>query len=222
MPYANIHWIKLKLELLNDKRFIFDCNNDQKWLFIGLLLLAGSTKNSIADDENYIKNRLNLPETSQKIRENIDHLLKTFPKLITRNGVVKFKNFNEIHNKLGNYFGTPLELQENANGNKDKIREEKIREEQINKVRLEFVRIKGLDIKNFFPDDYARTGKAIKNLVFKAGGKEDLVLEALAWMGKQSYEWSLETVIKKWADFMKYKETPDILKKYGKKEGGQK
>ena len=60
--------VKAVTQILNDKRFIFDCDNDQKWLFLGLILLAGTTQNSVSSDENYLKNRLNLPENTQKIK----------------------------------------------------------------------------------------------------------------------------------------------------------
>jgi hypothetical protein len=215
MPYANIHWIKLKIEILNDKRFIFDCNETQKWLFIGLLLMAGVTKNSVPDDENFLKNRLNLSENSQKIRENLQHLFKIFPKLVSKDGVIKFKNFNEFHNKIGNYFGTPLELQSESKGNKEKIRIEKIR---IDKLRGVFLDLKNLDIKNYYPDDFARSARAIVGLLNKAGGQDELVVEGLKWISKQNYEWTLETLIKKWAEFMKHKDTPDILKRWEKKK----
>ena len=92
-----------------------------------------------------------------------------------------------------------------------------LEQNRIEQIRIEYIRHKGLDIKNFFPDDYARTAKAIKTLVFKAGGKDELVLEALEWISKQRYEWSLETLIKQWATFMKYANEPEILKKWGKK-----
>jgi len=79
----------------------------------------------------------------------------------------------------------------------------RIDKNRIDKIRIEYIKLKGWDIKNFFPDDFARTAKAIKTLVFKAKGKEELVLEGLAWISKQRYEWSLETLVKQWAKFMK-------------------
>lgn len=88
---------------------------------------------------------------------------------------------------------------------------------RIDKIRIEYIRLKGLDIKNFFPDDYARTTRAIKNLVSKAGGKDELVLKGLAWIAQQRYDWTLETLARKWADFMKEEEMPEIEKKWIKK-----
>jgi hypothetical protein len=207
MPYANIYYIKLQLEILNDKRFIFDLTSDQKWLFIGLLLLAGSTKNSIPDDEKYLKNRLNMPENDSKIRENISILLAKFPKLVSKDGILKFKNFNKLHNPI-------REIQRDTNGHPMVA----IDREIVEICRKRYIELKGYDFKNLDSDFYGRTGKAIKNLVFKAKGEVDLVLAGLDWISKQSYEWTLETLIKKWADFMKVKDTPEILKKWVKKD----
>jgi hypothetical protein len=86
---------------------------------------------------------------------------------------------------------------------------------RIDKIRLEYIKIKGLDVKNFFPDDFARTAKIIKILVSKAGGDDALVIKALHWIAKQTYEWTLETLSRKWPDFMKvnkpvYMPTPKI------------
>ncbi len=225
MPYANIHWIKLKLEILNDKRFIFDCNNDQKWLYIGLLLLAGNTRNSISNDENYIKNRLNLPETSQKIRENLDHLLKIFPKMLSKDGIIKFKNFNDLHNKLGNYFGTPLELQENSKGNKEKIRIEKIR---IEKIIYTYIDKKGFNptkneaIRNLL---YKRNCRTARNLAILSKGEYEKITEAMNWFGdicdKKGYSWTLETIEKWFPEYLvkgKAVEYDKLLEKYNLKK----
>ena len=215
MPYANIHWIKLKLEVLNDKRFIFDCNENQKWLFIGLLLMAGVTKNSVPNDENFLKNRLNLSENSEKVRENLGHLFKIFPKMIVKNDVIKFKNFNDLHNKLGNYFGNPLELQSDSNGNKEKSRVEKSR---IDKLRGVYISLKNLSLTDFSSSLYARTGRAIKNLIQLAADKDELVIEGLNWIAKQGYAWELETLVGKWAEFKAFQNTPEIMRKFAKKE----
>jgi len=186
MPYANIHWVKIKLEILNDKRFIFDCNDSQKWLYIGLLLLAGSTENKIPNEENYIRNRLNLSETIQETRANLLFLLKVFPKMITKNGFISFINFNQLHNRIGISEGTPM------------VYADKIRIEQI---RTEYISLKGFVIKNLLPTDYARMGKAIKSLLERTNGDAELVIKGLQWISKQNYSWTLETLDKKWIEF---------------------
>ena len=141
-----------------------------------------------------------------KIRENLSFLLKTFPKLVSKNGIIKFKNFNKLHNRLGNSSGTPEELQWDT----------QIRKEQIDKIRREYIEIKGFSLKDFSRDDFARTAKAIKILLCKAKKEDNLVSKGLKWAGRQDWcDWTLETLIKKWADFMKWYKMPEIEKKYG-------
>lgn len=189
MPYANIHWVKLKLELLNDKRFIFDCDNDQKWLYIGLILLAGSTSNSTPNDENYLKNRLNITDSAPKIRENITFLLDTFPKLIDKNGSLKFKNFNRLHNRLGNSNGTPKDAKNRVDKNR------------VDKIRTEYVRLKGWLGQTFDGSFYGRTGKAIGKLCVLTD-QDSEIIDCLNWASKKWTDmWTLETCIKKWQDF---------------------
>ncbi len=198
MPYANIHWIKLQIDILHDKRFIFDCNNDQKWLFIGLLLLAGATGNEIPNDENYLKNRLNLPENSQKIRENIDHLCKVFSGIVTKNGTLKFKNFKKIHNRIGNSDGLP----------KDDQRGVQIRKEQIDKIIEEYITLKHIKITN---EDgsrnkelvgilWPRNVKPAKNLLLLTQGGSEKILSCMRWFSgiceSKGLTWTLETIIR--------------------------
>lgn len=77
----------------------------------------------------------------------------------------------------------------------------------LDKIRREYIALKNLDIKNFCSDDYARTGRAIKILVGKAKGNDQLVIEALRWAKEQKWcDWTLETVSRRWVDFMAYKE----------------
>ena len=189
MPYTNIHWIKLKMELLNDKRFIFDCNDGQKWLYVGLLLLAGSTNNATPNDEKYLKNRLNLLDSDPNIRQNIDFLLATFPKLISKNGLLKFKNFNKLHNRLGNSNGTPKDAKKRT----DKIR--------IDKIRDEFIKLKKWQGQTFDKSFYGRTGVAINKLLGLTN-QDSEIIDCLRWASKKWPDmWILETCIKKWPDF---------------------
>lgn len=200
MPYVNIHWVKLKLELLNDKRFLFDLDDDQKLLFIGLLGLAGATKNEVPDDENFIKNRLNLRISAEKVRENIERVVGVFPKTMRKNGFISFKNFNKMHNKIGNYFGTPLDIQSGSNGNKEKSRVDKRR---IDTVRRAYTATVGLDESTFVSADYGRLNSAAKKLIVRAEGKDDLVIEGLKWISKKNFSWTMETLLRLWPEFLK-------------------
>ena len=211
MPYANIYWVKLKLELLNDKRFIFDLNDEQKWLFVGLLLLAGSTKNQVPADENYLKNRLNLSQTPEKVLENLTLICKVFPKTVHCNGVVKFKNFSKLHNPTKETHWNPDGTPKDSKNRVDKSR--------LDKIRTEYMGIKGWLETDLQPDDYGRLHKAIKTLLLKAND-DGAVIEALHWIESVSagkWEWTLETLVKKWQDYLAYSKMSSVEKKYMKK-----
>ena len=145
----------------------------------------------------------------------LDHILETLAdlKLICskslKYGNLYSPNFKERADEY-----TRRQLRTMSEQDTDKVVLDKIR---IDKIRIEYIKHKGLDIKNFFPDDFSRTAKAIKNLVSKAGGNDNLVLEGLTWISQQPYNWELETLLKKWADFMKFHNQPDILKRFPKK-----
>ena len=55
----NIFWIKVYFSLLQDHEFVL-LKDAQKWLVIGLFLLAAMTKNKIPNNNNYIKSSLHL------------------------------------------------------------------------------------------------------------------------------------------------------------------
>ena len=198
MPYTNIHWIKLQLELLNDKRFIFDCNEEQRLLFLGLLLLAGVTKNMTPDDENFLKNRLNLSLEPQKIRKNLDFLLQKFPKTVSVDGYIKFRNFNKLHNPL-------KELQRNAKETPkeriEKSRIDKIIEEYIKKKNFKILNDDGSKNKELISAIYHRNCRIAKKLVILTKGNFEQVIKAMEWFGemwdKKGLSWTLET-IEKW------------------------
>lgn len=190
MPYKNVHYIKLMLELFDDRRFIKDCNDSQKLDYILWLAMAGLTQNDAENNPEWFKTRFNLSKNIEEIAKNTEFLSKTFPKMVSINGKVKFKNFKKLHNPIRSAEGTPKDSPKNA--------------QNINIIRIEYIRIKGWKQEDFTPDDYARTGKAIKTLLIKSKGNKDLVINALTWASRQSWcDWTLETIIKRWPDFMK-------------------
>ena len=187
MPYKNIHYKQLRVELAHDYRFTDECNDEQKALFLYLLLLAGVTENQIPNNEKYIKRVLNLAISEQKIRENLDKLLKTFPKLYSQDGFVKFKKFNKLHNYIGKSKGNPKESPGLA----------------VSKERIERIIYAYIEAQDWDKNDYmgwGRDTKAIKTLLLKAN--DDKVIEGIKWISKQGYSWTLETLIRLWPAFM--------------------
>lgn len=83
----------------------------------------------------------------------------------------------------------------------DNVRVDKIR---IDKIRLEYIKTKGFRIEDFSSDDFNRTAKAIKTLLIKSNLKDDLVVKSFKWAGQKEWcDWTLETIVRKWADFIK-------------------
>ena len=108
MPYKNIVWIKLRLELLQDYRFIRQLNERQKLLYLGLLLLAGASNNAITNDPQYIAWALNIIATPEEITKDIEQICKVYPKLLLVNGILSFSKFEAFHNiTFGSSAGVP-------------------------------------------------------------------------------------------------------------------
>lgn len=217
MPYKNIIFVKLlwKELLHEDDRFVERLDDSQKGLYLMLLLLAGATNNNIPNSEKYLKRVLNLHEKSEKITENLGVLLETFPKLTSKNGYLKFKNFSSLHNYVGKSQGVPKVLP------RDVLDKNRIDKKRIDKIHRVYLAVKGWKEENLESRDYARNYKAIKALVSRAeksGGGDELVVQSLEWMSKQDYQWTLETVDKKWQDFLargKVDAYKQLQEKYG-------
>lgn len=223
MAYKNIVFVKLKWkELLHeDTRFIDDLNDAQKGLFLMLFLLAGATDNNIKNDENFLKRTLNLSEKPEKIRETLDIILKTFPKLVSKSGYLKFKNFKDLHNWVGNRSAI---ARDDTRESQDKIRIDKIR---LDKILRSYCFYKNWIFENLSPRDFARNYRVIKNLIERCqsvGDDDSVVVQAIEWMSKQNYEWTLETVDKKWMEFLakgrKSKEYLEMERMYNEKSRG--
>lgn len=132
MPYSNITFVKVQMELLEDDRFLFDLTDAQKGLYLMLLALAGKTNNHIRNEIHFIKSRLNLSSLNMA---DIERVSVVFPKLRCSNGYWSFDNFEETHNyimaKYRKSKGTPKErqrLEQNKNKNKKEKENEKEKE----------------------------------------------------------------------------------------------
>jgi len=109
VPYENIVFIKLKIELLDDRRWQDLCTERQQLLYVKLLLLAGRLENMIPNDPRYLCRELNFPRYPNELSKDIAHLATVFPKLSVDSEWIQFLNFNELHNfrkshkiKIGN------------------------------------------------------------------------------------------------------------------------
>lgn len=122
MPYKNIVFVKFRIELLSDIRFLDQLDDEGKLIFMGLLLLAGFTQNRIPNNPIFIKRQLNLTLSEGKIDKYITQICTIFPKTIRNSQFIKFKNFNRLHNWIGSKIGEEKESQDKIRKDKDKIR----------------------------------------------------------------------------------------------------
>lgn len=189
------------MNILTDpqRKFTDKLNDEQKGLFLMLFLLMGFFKNNIPNDPETIRRVLNLSEKNEKISENLKKIFDTFPRGIRASQFIKFKDYNMLHNPIGksqnDTSGTPKDALEKR---------------RVEKIREEYIRANELDPSLFVSGDYARISKGIKNLVERAGGQDEMVIEGIRWISKQGYTWTLETLLRKW---------PDFLKNYNKDKG---
>lgn len=95
MPHSQIVFVKVKMELFEDYRFLFDLNDNQKLLYLLLLGLAGKTNNKIKDDIEFIKTRMNIKDLN---KNDLRHISSVFPKFKLVDGYWEFENFEEHHN----------------------------------------------------------------------------------------------------------------------------
>lgn len=134
MPYKNIIFVKIKLELINDYRYTDRLNDNQKLLYLSLIMLAGAMDNKIPNDAGYIKRQLNLKYPVETIEQDLLVLTDVFPKLLLSNGLLSFTNFREIHNfVLGNPksgFGSS-QIKSRVDKEKSRVDIDKIRKEPI-------------------------------------------------------------------------------------------
>lgn len=88
--------------------------------------------------------------------------------------------------------------------------------ERMVKIRHLFTSIKGWSKDYLSPSDYGQMARGAKELIKRAGGNDELVMDAINWVSQQGYaDWNLQTVNKKWPDFMRLKEILRAQEKQG-------
>ena len=120
MPYTNVRFVKLQIEILDDYRFIKLLNDRQKCLYLLLLTLAGRMDNSIPNDLEFIMERIGLKDIDYK---DLEKVRSVFPKMLVTKDIISFENYEEIHNYIpGKSKGNPKEIQRTSQIRIDKIR----------------------------------------------------------------------------------------------------
>jgi len=200
MPNTKLVFIKLLLELADDPRFVMHLNDSEKLDYLLLLLMAGLTHNDIPKNYEWFKSRFNLQKNASEIQNNLDKIQKTFPKITTYKGNLKFKNFKRLHNYI-------YKEKENLTSKLKEFYKNSTIESNLfsflSSLISYYIKVKKLDEGHVDDRERGRYGNAIKKLLIKAKGDGELVKRSIDWASKQTWcDWTLETIIRRWADFM--------------------
>ena len=131
MPYKNIVWVKLKLELLDDRRWQDLCNERQQLLYIKLLMLAGKLDNMIPNDPKYLCRECAYRRYPNELARDIQHLSTVFDKFSVDSAWIQFLNFKELHN-----LGTSHKQKNSRSGDVPEKRRRREEEEKRDSEKL--------------------------------------------------------------------------------------
>ena len=205
MPYVNIVWIKLQVRLLNDHRF-FGMTERSQLFYIKILLLCGANKNKVPKLFQKLRALLRTDCSEVELNESIKEIRSNFPKLMETEEFYFIRGFKSLHNwcSPGSSAGTPKDAVE-------KKRKEKIRKEYITDVSEFYVLKKQFPRDELCNDDWVRIQTATRNLILKTK-TTDIAKEAISWQSEQEYPWTLETVVKKYPEFLVNRKSDAVRK----------
>lgn len=115
MPRVNITFAQLDLDIMDDDRWLFLCNERQQLLYIKIILLAGRLKNSVPINYAYLRTKCNYQGSDEELRGDIAHLLGIYPKLQNNDNCLFFKEFWKRYSYIpkkdrGKSQGNPKEI----------------------------------------------------------------------------------------------------------------
>lgn len=83
--------------------------------------------------------------------------------------------------------------------------------EDRKEITTYFIQQKGYDVSGWTPGDWARLGKGIKDLIIRSDYNKNQCIEAISWISSKNYEWTLETLIRKYPDFLKERKSDKVM-----------
>ena len=193
MPYANIHYVKIELRLLNDPRF-FSMSDQAQLLYVKLIILCASLNNKVPRKFELLKEHLRTKHTEAELGKLMEEVREHFPKVLAHKEYYYIKDLSGYLHwvRPRNSLGTPKEV---------------IPLVDINKIKEYYVAQKGWDMKHVPHTQHGRMYTAITQLYELANKNWDLVRESIDWGKRLGWTgWCLEYIIKNWAEFMKQKD----------------
>lgn len=70
-------------------------------------------------------------------------------------------------------------------------------------IKEYYIKIKGYDVSGWIAGDWARLGKSVKDLLLRSNNNKQECIEAILWISDKPYEWTIETLLRKYPDFLK-------------------
>jgi hypothetical protein len=143
-----------------------------------------------------------LSEKTDSIGENLDVICRTFSGIIRKNGLIKFKRFNRLHNPVGISKGYPKDMQ--------RMEQKRVEENRIDKKRVErilhtFFSLQGWDTlmaknekikKEMLGGRHRKAAITLLNTL----DDDDLARRTLNLMSMKAkdgdFSWTIETVLK--------------------------
>ncbi len=201
MAYRNIRFVKLMLELAEDDRFTIDCNDNDKFIYLLLLLSAGLTGNKIPERPEWLLKRFNLSIKKDEISMSIQHIVNLFSKVYKQRFgdklYLKFKGFERLHNWIENNRGSSKGVPKQS---QDKIRIDKNIIDKTTKKDIKIILLFAYKkkIKEFTEETLQSFIKRnIRTAQLLKGYSQERLKEVMDWLIKNAdFKWTMESVSK--------------------------
>lgn len=191
MSNVTHEFVKVETRLLNDPRF-FTLPEQDQLIWLKILMLCKMNQGRIPSQTTTFCALLRTNRDANDIDLTIERLKAAFP---------KFKSTKHFHYVQGF---------QKRHDNKSLQNELMSRKSRVEKSRVEYIlqpylQAKNISTKDLSGSDWGRLTNAVKKLL-KRTNDDKLVCAAIEWTNndatKRGYQWTLETVDKKWLDFI--------------------
>lgn len=209
-------------ELGEDPRWLMECNDTEKFLYMLILFTIYTTNGTAPEDPNYYKTRYNLGHRKDNIRAAIEQLKIKFPKLVCSNKKLSLINSTIYKNRVATDGATEEEVEEEVEEEREKDKTNSLSVEKIPKPEESFKgedafwalwaqypppgRIDILDSKEVFIR--AVVAKDYFDEVLKALGRYRKHLEKHTWKQPMNFL----TWFQKWRNWENFEEVEEAKK----------
>ena len=87
-------------ELGEDERWLLECNDEQKFLYVLILFTIYTTNGTAPDNARYYVTRYSLHRRIDRVTKDLDHIKSLFPKLISKDKKLSLLNSVTYENRV--------------------------------------------------------------------------------------------------------------------------